>query len=299
MAKQLNVNLAFTADTGKAKAQLQDLNRQLERLVSGQGVKNIDLGITKEINEGISAAASLKAHLQDATNVNTGKLDLTKFTQSLQKSGKTLDDYAKNLQKLGPQGSEAFLSLARSISNAEVPLVRVNKKLEEMWTTLKNTARWQISSSILHGFMGSVQSAFGYAEDLNESLNNIRIVTGQNVDQMADFAKQANKAAKALSTTTTEYTNASLIYYQQGLSEEEVLERADVTVKMANVANQSAEIVSDQMTAVWNNFYDGSKSLEYYADVMTALGAATASSTDEIAGGLEKFAAIADTIGLS
>jgi hypothetical protein len=36
------------------------------------------------------------------------------------------------------------------------------------------------------------------------------------------------------------------------------------------------------MTAVWNNFYDGSKSLEHYADVLTALGAATASSSDEI-----------------
>jgi hypothetical protein len=32
---------------------------------------------------------------------------------------------------------------------------------------------------------------------------------------------------------------------------------------------------------------------------MTALGAATASSTDEIAGGLEKFSSIADMIGLS
>jgi TP901 family phage tail tape measure protein len=53
------------------------------------------------------------------------------------------------------------------------------------------------------------------------------------------------------------------------------------------------------MTAVWNNFDDGSKSLEYYADVMTALGAATASSTDEIAQGLEKFAAISETVGLS
>jgi hypothetical protein len=31
---------------------------------------------------------------------------------------------------------------------------------------------------------------------------------------MAKFAVEANKAAKALSTTTTEYTNASLIYYQ-------------------------------------------------------------------------------------
>jgi hypothetical protein len=31
---------------------------------------------------------------------------------------------------------------------------------------------------------------------------------------MAAFAQEANKAAQALSTTTTQYTNASLIYYQ-------------------------------------------------------------------------------------
>jgi hypothetical protein len=53
------------------------------------------------------------------------------------------------------------------------------------------------------------------------------------------------------------------------------------------------------MTAVWNNFYDGSQSLESFADKLTALGAATASSTDEISQGLEKFAAVADTVGLS
>jgi TP901 family phage tail tape measure protein len=68
---------------------------------------------------------------------------------------------------------------------------------------------------------------------------------------------------------------------------------------MANVSRQSAEIVSDQMTAIWNNFYDGSKSLEHYADVITALGAATASSSEEIATGLEKFASVAETVGLS
>jgi TP901 family phage tail tape measure protein len=53
------------------------------------------------------------------------------------------------------------------------------------------------------------------------------------------------------------------------------------------------------MTAIWNNFDDGSEKLEYYADVLSKLGAATASSADEIAGGLEKFAAVSDTIGLS
>jgi hypothetical protein len=53
------------------------------------------------------------------------------------------------------------------------------------------------------------------------------------------------------------------------------------------------------MTAVWNNFSNGLDNLERYADVMTALGATTASSSSEIAKGLEKFASVTKTIGLS
>ena len=68
---------------------------------------------------------------------------------------------------------------------------------------------------------------------------------------------------------------------------------------MANVVDESAQTVSDQLTAIWNNFDDGSKSVEYFADVLTKLGADTASSTDEIAQGLEKFASVANDVGLS
>jgi hypothetical protein len=68
---------------------------------------------------------------------------------------------------------------------------------------------------------------------------------------------------------------------------------------MANVTGESVSKVSDQLTAIWNNFDNGTQSLEHYVDVMVALGAATASSTDEISEGLNKFAAIAETVGLS
>jgi TP901 family phage tail tape measure protein len=117
---------------------------------------------------------------------------------------------------------------------------------------------------------------------------------------MARFAKQANISAKELNTTTREYAKAALIYYQQGLKESEVKERTDVTVKMANVTGDGAQEVSSYMTAIWNNFNKaGDESVEHYADVMTKLGAATAASTSEIAAGLSKFSAVADTIGLS
>lgn len=302
MAKQLNsyqVNLQFTADSKQAQQQLQNLQSQLTSLINQASATGSTLGVTKEIQEGINAAAQLKVKLQEATDVNTGKLDLTKFSHSLDRSKIKLKDYANTLSDLGPEGAEAFMSLARSISMADAPLFKVRGLLGDLFVTLKNTARWQISSSILHEFMGAVSTAYGYAQDLNKSLNNIRIVTGQSSEEMAKFAKEANTAAKALSTTTTKYTDAALIYYQQGLDDEQVKERTDITIKMANVARESAETVSDQMTAVWNNFYDGSQSLEHYADAMVRLGADTASSTDEIAGGLEKFAAVANTIGLS
>jgi hypothetical protein len=71
-------------------------------------------------------------------------------------------------------------------------MIGINAKLKEFGVTLANTARWQISSSILHGFMGTVQSAYGYAKDLNESLNDIRIVTGKSVEEMDAFAIKAN-----------------------------------------------------------------------------------------------------------
>ena len=298
MAKHLNVNLSFTADTGQAAQQIKSLQQQLQKLVNTTGI-NQGIGFTKEIQQATQDAANLKIALENATNVKTGKLDLGAFSQQLKASGKNISDYAASLNSLGPEGQKAFASLAQSITMAEVPIKRANTWLTEMGTTIKNAARWQISSSIIHGFMGAVQSAYGYAQNLNESLNNIRIVTGQNTDQMAKFAEQANKTAKSLSTSTLNYTDAALIYYQQGLDDQQVKERTDITVKLANVSRQTAEDVSDQLTAVWNNFDDGSRSLESYVDIMTALGATTASSTEEISTGLEKFAAVADTVGLS
>ena len=296
MAKQLNVNLNISANTEQAKAQLQSLQTMLNNLTqSTVGT----LPITKEIAEAQEAASKLKVALNQSMNVDTGKFDLSKFNSTLKASGTNLEQIKNRLVALGPTGQQAFLSLAQSIASAEIPTRRVNKALAEMGTTLKNTIKWQFSSSMLHGLMSATQSAYRYAQDLNESLNNIRIVTGSSADEMDKFAIKANKAAKSLSASTLEYTNASLIYYQQGLSDNEVAGRTEVTLKMANVTRQSATEVSDQLTAIWNNFDNGTKSLEYYADVITALGAATASSSDEISEGLNKFAAVAETVGLS
>ena len=294
--QQIRVGLQFKGDMSDVEKKLQQLQNTLSSITSGKAIK--DMAFTSDINKAVGDATKLQAILKNTTMAN-GNLDLTKFRSELQKSGMTVKELGNSLLSLGPQGSQAFSQLTQSIMSAEVPLKRTSTLLSNFATTLKNTAKWQISSSILHGFMSSVSSAYNYAQDLNESLNNIRIVSKQNTDQMAEFAQEANKAAKELSVTTTAYTDAALIFYQQGLEGDAVTERTDVVAKMSNVTRDSVDEVSSYMTAIWNNFDDGSQSLEHYADVITGLGAATASSSAEIAAGLEKFAAVADTVGLS
>lgn len=292
MAKRLNYTIGVDADTSKFEASINAALSKLNQL--GTSAR-----LTDELKGASQAALELSGHLNKALNKEIGKLDLTAFNQSIASSGQTLESYATSLMSLGPAGEQAFLKVATAITQSELPLRRTNKLFDQLWTTMKNTMRWQLTSSVLHGFVGALEQAYGYTKDLDRSLNEIRIVSGQSAEDMAQFAEQANKAAKTLSTTTTDYTDASLIYYQQGLSDQEVLDRTETTIKMANVAGTSAETASQQLTAIWNNFYDGSESLEHYADVLVKLGAATASSSDEISEGIEKFAAVANTVGLS
>lgn len=296
--KQLNMILKFQADTNQAKKEIVDLANTLRTVASMQVVDNNTIDLNA-LQQGRQAASELLRHLQKAVNIDTGKLNLATFSSSLKTSGKTLKDYKNELEACGPAGQEAFQKVAISIATAENPVRRLNKTMQGFLTTLKNTAKWQLSSTMVHGFIGALQSAYGYAQNLNKSLTNIQIVTGQSAEQMEQFAIRANKAAKALSASTLAYTDAALIYYQQGLDDSAVEERTNTTIKMMNVTGQSAEEVSSYMTAIWNNFDNGTNSLEYYADAITALGAATASSSEEIADGLQKFAAIADTVGLS
>ena len=293
--REMIMRAKVSLDTRRALDAGRELGYNLNKVLSNNTLK-INSDSIIQANKDV---IMLQQNLQAALNPTRGTIDLAMFDTQLQKSEKSLIDYAKSLSKYGRDGADAYISLTKAISSAEAPTTRLNQRVKDAGEQLKRTIGWQVSSSTIHGVMSTYSQAINYAKQLNRSLTDIRIVTGQSQAQMANFAKYANVAAKNLSSTTTRYTDAALIYYQQGLSDKAVKERTDVTVKMANVAGVSAEKASQQLTAIWNNFDNGTKSLEHYADVLVKLGSETASSSNEISKGVQKFAAIGNTVGLS
>ena len=115
MSKQIQVNLAFNADTAKAKQQINDLVNSLNKIAT----KDSQIFDDRQLREAATAAKDLTKHLEAAVNVNTGKLDLNKFSQSLSHSKQNLQDLYNSLSKAGPQGQQAFLQLASSIASSD------------------------------------------------------------------------------------------------------------------------------------------------------------------------------------
>ena len=292
---RISYSVGLNVDTKQAK---QDMNELLKTVtdISKQAVVSYD---TKAIKEGIAAARELEKHLTKAFNVQTGNLDLSKFNASLRQSGSSLESLSNKLMSFGPSGQAAFNQLANSISSAQLPLRQTNQMVDNLLVNLKKTAQWQISSSVIHGVVGQINSAIGYVRNLNKSLTDIAIVSDLSSAQLSKFAVEAHKLGKSLSTSTLDVTNAALIYFQQGDNVLQSMEKAAITIKAANAsANSSAAEMSEYLTAIWNSYKVGSEDLEQYVDMMAALGAKTATSMEEIATAMQKVAATANTVGV-
>ena len=78
----------------------------------------------------------------------------------------------------------------------------------------------------------------------------VKNVYTADANEMARFAERANAVASNLGKGTNDYTRAALIYAQQGLGQKEIEEKTAITLKTANVTGQSAEEVSEELTAV-------------------------------------------------
>ena len=198
----------------------------------------------------------------------------------------------------GAAGQAAFRSVATQTLTANVQLKEHNKLLLDMGKTLANSFKYTISYGVINNLTGAIQSAFQYSKSLDSSLNDIRIVTDKSANDMERFAESANKAAKELGASTIDYTKASLIYYQQGLADEDVAARTDVTLKAANVTGQTTQEVSEQLTAVWNGYKVSAEEAELYVDKLAAVAATTASDLEELSTGMSKVASAANAMGV-
>ena len=133
-------------------------------------------------DEAARSAKQLESIINSSWNDKLGQLNLDKFNQGIKASYGNVEGLKNSLTGAGAAGQSAFNALASQVLNTNLQLKESNKLLDDMATSMANTVKWGITSSIFNNITGSIQQAFYYAKDLDRSLNDIRIVTGDSAD---------------------------------------------------------------------------------------------------------------------
>lgn len=295
MAGQVNigVNLDFTAQN------LASIQKQLSSTIDAIEENGVKLGLSPETISQMKAEVSkLSESIVKNFNNTTGKINFDRVRTDLENAGVSAAGLGAKLQTVGVNGQSAFNSITKSAYTFEAKIKNTESLLYKFSQTLNNTIKWNISSSIVNQFSGEIQKAVYFTKDLDKSLNNIRIVSGASKDEMADFAIEANNAAKALRTSTVEYSDAALVYFQQGMAADDVRKMTEATVMGANIAGESTEEMSNLLTSTMNGYKMAADDALTVTDKLAAVGAETAADFYELATGMSKVASMANAAGI-
>ena len=296
-------NITYGVKFDVDKQQLSQLKSELANLqkLTTQDImkQNPNLGL-EEAKQQLKLikqeAGQVQTAIASAFNPKLGSLNISKLQTELKNLN--IGQIYKDFQKAGAAGIQAFNQIPSAVMKTNLQLRESHSLLDRIGSTMTNSIKWGITSRVVNSLANSLQGAWNYTKALDTSLNDIRIVTGKSAEEMEKFAIQANKAAQGLGASTRDYTNAALIYYQQGLDDAESQRRAEITVKTANVTGQTGREASEQLTAIWNGYKVNAEEAELYIDKVAAVAAGTAADLEEMATGMSKVAAAANAAGV-
>lgn len=298
MAKYSNTveyNIRTTLDNSGI-AKLQSELVQLQNRVNTLGAK----GLIPEssMNKTLADIKTVQTALQQAFNPKLGMLNASKFMSSLKAQGASLNSIYQSFNNAGAAGQRAFTSMYGQIAKIDTGMRSVSKTTDKIFNTMGNTFRWGLIASGFAAIMNSAHQAAEYVSDLDKSLTEIQMVSAASRDNMNELARAANEAAKELGGTTVQMTEATKVFIQQGLSQEEALKMGEYAVHLANVSEQDSTITSDELTAMKNAFQIPIEDLGNAVSKWAVIANNAAVSMEELSVASQKAASVAQTTGV-
>lgn len=287
-------DVAFTAETEGLKKQLDILRTEVKDIMDFKGV-GVNANFDPIKTKGRAAAQFLQNALEKATSING--TSLTRFNEELRKAGVSAEQLAQYLSAAGMH--QNLQTLSSTIASADSNLTVLNARLKEMHRVLSQSVKFRMAMAVQDFLLGQAQAAVQWTKDMNQGMIDIQIVSEKTGAQMEAVFDRVIKKSKELETTAREYSQAALIYYQQGLDDDEVTRRTDITIKAARAAGEDAEQMSKNLTAIWNTYQMQGDRLQNAASIAARLGADTAVDFAYIAEAMQTSATAAAQMGLS
>lgn len=231
-----------------------------------------------------------------------------KNTADLQKVMQDIAD------KGGPRAQETLDKFNAAISNASRASEEASGKFNNVRQSLSNMTSVQSDVDRLTGrlvrffsmdnavrlFRRAIRSAMQTVKELDAVMTQTAVVTQYSIADMWKQLPEYTQRANELGLAVKDVYEASTLYYQQGLSTNEVVALTNATLRMARIAGLEAADATDRMTNALRGFNMelDEANADNVADVYSKLAAMSASNVDEISTAMTKVASLAHSANM-
>lgn len=287
----ITFKVGFQVDDKELKSGLQGIQQDI------QNAFNIKTGMTDEIAKATQQAQLLEKAIKRAT---TDKgISYYSLNSELIKAGSSAAKLTSTLASGGQQFAASLNAANTAFATADRSLLSLNGKIKEMSRVVTQSFKFTAAQTFLQSVSNAAREAYQWVYDLNKTITDISVVTGYQGDQLDKVTKNAIEGAERLRIAANEYAQGALIFYQQGLGDDEVARRTEITAKAAAAAGSSLQDMSSQLTAIWNTYKMVGDEQQRAASVGAKMAADTAVDFADIAEAMQTAAAPAEQMGVS
>lgn len=309
----------ITKEVNAAKKEQKEMSKKQSNWTKEEVARYEELNkVIEEGNEKLREKDKLSrriANLHTKAGVK-GQGELSDLTQELTRqraevgSGMMSEDDMNTI-------NDSLNAYRNSLHLVENDLVDLGDRSESSWNLVKTSQdeaaqKMKTFKEILQGFgLGTgVQAlangfkrlatySFDFYKQLDKALTNISIVTRKTRAEVQAFTKDFITMAKQTGMSIDDVAQGAVLFFQQGLSDEEALKMTKIAAEFAKVADITVESASDKLTAAVNGYNMAVSEAADVADKLNVLAAESAASIDELATAMEKGASMASQSGLS
>lgn len=286
-------------DKTASKEELAQLKayKVIERKVKKQK-ESVDLSQKQRV-ELIKEKEELSKTLEKAKNKLSAMRDLqvdvvdNKELRELNKAIKLLEKMESGLNKIEThRQKEEMKAVTKATKN-------LNKADQEHNRTLMGKVATGLKYYVvLNQLRRLYRSIISTVTELDDALTQVAMVTSMNRKEAWGLIGNYQQLAKEVGMTTTQVAELSIYFFRQGRSAEDAFEMTKVAAKAAKVAAIDATESANYLTSAINGFGMAASQAELVADKFAALGAASASSYEELAKAMSKVAPAARVAGI-
>jgi len=163
----------------------------------------------------------------------------------------------------------------------------------------KRVINWGIASRTVYGMVGALQDTINTMADVETGISKLRQVMSPLNTNFEELTKSALTFAKDFGLPIRQVIDAMRVFAQQGLAQEEVVDRTRTSMLAANVTTLSTTDATEAITAAMKVYRIEGQGTIRFLDSWSEVSAKHAVTSATLADALKKSAAVASTAGVT